>query len=184
MRKRLGGWTSLIAGGVATAVAAAFVLASASGPLLRADEPRPESKAAAGSEPALDRARDQAKMLDELYKNAVVSITNKYDGPPAIKVAKEVFSVMEKSGWHKAKLVDASDAPQNEANLPQTGFEKRAAKVIKSGQPYYEEVTGQGTDRTLHVATIVPAVTEKCAKCHGVKQGDLLGFIRYEIPVK
>ena len=43
-------------------------------------------------------------MLDALYKNAVVSITNKYDGPPAIKVAKDVFAAMEKGGWHKAKL--------------------------------------------------------------------------------
>jgi hypothetical protein len=184
MRKQLGGWASLSAGGIAAAVAAALVLVPASGRYLRADEPESKAAAAAKSEPALDRARDQAKMLDELYKNAVVSITNKYDGPPAIKVAKDVFGAMEKSGWHKAKLVDASDAPQNEANLPQTGFEKRAAKVIKSGQPYYEEVTGQGAERTLHVATIVPAVTQKCASCHGVKQGDLLGFIRYEIPVK
>ena len=51
-------------------------------------------------------------------------------------------------------------------------------------KPYYDEVSGTGDDRTLHVATIVPAVTVKCAKCHGVKEGDLLGFIRYEIPVK
>ncbi len=123
-------------------------------------------------------------MVDELYKNAVVSITNKYDGPPAIKVAMDVFAAMEKSGWHKAKLVDASDAPKNEANLPSTPFEKRAAVAIQGGKTYYEEVTGTGRDRTLFAATIVPAVTQKCASCHGTKQGDLLGFIRgYEVPV-
>ena len=85
-----------------------------SGSFLRADGP--------AADPALERTREQVKMLDELYKNAVVSITNKYDGPPAIKVAKDVFAAMEKSGWHKAKLVDASGSPQNEANLPQTDF--------------------------------------------------------------
>ena len=106
-------------------------------------------------------------MLDELYKNAVVSITNKYDGPPAIKVAKEVFAAMEKSGWHKAKLVDASGSPQNEANLPQTEFEKRAAVAMRAGKPYFEEVTGVDSGRKLHAATIVPAVTKKCATCHG-----------------
>ena len=72
----------------------------------------------------------------------VVSITNKYDGPPAVKVAKEVFAAMEKAGWHKAKLVDASGSPQNEANLPQTDFEKRAAEAMRAGKPYFEEVTG------------------------------------------
>jgi len=146
-------------------------------PLLRADGPK-------AADPALERTREQVKMLDELYKNAVVSVTNKYDGPPAIKVAKDVFAAMEKSGWHKARLVDATGAPQNEANLPQTDFEKRAAVAIQAGKPYFEEVTGAGQDRKLHVATVVPAVTKKCAKCHGVKEGDLLGFIRYEIPVK
>ena len=107
-----------------------------SGPPLRADGP--------DADPALERTRQQVKMLDELYKNAVVSITNKYDGPPAIKVAKDVFAAMEKSGWHKAKLVDASGSPQNEANLPQTDFEKRAAEAMRAGKPYFEEVTGDG----------------------------------------
>ena len=47
-----------------------------SGPRLHADD--------LAADPALDRARQQVKMLDELYKNAVVSITKKYDGslPP------------------------------------------------------------------------------------------------------
>jgi hypothetical protein len=144
----------------------------------------PSSAQEPADEPAVVRAREQAKMLDELYKNAVVSITQKYDGPPAIKVAKDVFAAMEKGGWHRARLVDASGSPQNEANLPQTAFEKRAVKVIQGGQPYYEEIVGEGTDRTLHVATIVPAVAKKCASCHGVQEGELLGFLRYEIPVR
>ncbi len=55
---------------------------------------------------------------------------------------------------------------------------------MQAGKPYFEEVTGAGSERKLHVATVVPALTNKCAKCHGVKEGDLLGFIRYEIPVK
>jgi hypothetical protein len=167
----------LCVGSLATTAAALLVL-TLWGPPLRAGEPSPEGDA------ELNRAREQVKMIDELYKNAVVSITNKYNGPPAIKVAKDVFAAMEKNGWHKAKLVDATGAPQNEANLPQTAFEKRAVKAIRAGQPYYEEVSGEGLDRTLYAATIVPAVTGKCATCHGVNQGDLLGFIRYEMPVK
>jgi hypothetical protein len=34
------------------------------------------------------------------------------------------------------------------------------------------------------VATAVPAVTRKCTECHGVKEGDLLGLLSYDLPVK
>jgi hypothetical protein len=166
----------LTVGFLAIATSACLLGPVMSGLRLRADGP--------DADPALKRTREQVKMLDELYKNAVVSITNKYDGPPAIKVAKDVFAAMEKSGWHKAKLVDASGSPQNEANMPQTSFEKRAAAAIRAGQPYFEEIEGIGSGRKLYAATVVPAVSKKCASCHGVSEGDLLGFIRYEIPVK
>jgi hypothetical protein len=136
------------------------------------------------ADPALERTREQVKMLDGLYKNAVVSITKTYDGPPAIRVAKQVFAAMEKDGWHSAKLVDVTGSPQNEANLPATAFEKNAAEAIRAGKPYYEELHGTGAKRRLYAATVVPAVLKKCATCHGVQEGQLLGFIRYDIPVK
>ncbi len=176
MTKKLGRVALLSVGSLAIATSAVLLGLATAGPLVRADGPE--------ADPALERTREQVRMLDELYKNAVVSITNKYDGPPAVKVAKDVFAAMEKSGWHKAKLVDASDSPQNEANLPKTDFEKRAAAAIRAGKPYFEEIEGSGPRRKLLAATVVPAVTKKCAKCHGVSEGDLLGFIRYEIPVK
>jgi hypothetical protein len=176
MTKKQGRGAPLAVGSLAAAASAALLGAVMSGPLLRADGPE--------ADPALKRTRAQVKMLDELYKNAVVSITNKYDGPPAIKVAKDIFAAMEKSGWHKARLVDDSGSPQNEANLPHTDFEKRAAVAIRAGKPYFEEIEGSGPGRKLYAATVVPAVTKKCAACHGVNEGDLLGFIRYEIPVK
>ena len=87
-------------------------------------------------------------MLDELYKNAVVSISNRYEGPPAIKVAKDVFAAMEKSGWHKARLVDASGTPQNEANRPQTGFEMRAGTGDQGRQALLRR--GLGLEREPH----------------------------------
>lgn len=162
---------------LASLAAAALVAVLASGPSLHAAEP--------AEDPAVTRAREQVKMLDTLYKNAVVSVTKRYEeGPPAIKVAMDVFAVMEKDGWHKAKLVDASGDPQNTANLPQTDFEKRAAEAMKAGKPYYEEIVGTGPKRTYYAATVVPAVLKRCASCHGAEEGDLLGFIRYELPVK
>jgi Protein of unknown function (DUF3365) len=176
MTKTQGLGMFLVARPVVAAITVAVLGVILSGSLVLAGGP--------ADDPALDRTRKQVKMLDELYKNAVVSITNKYDGPPAIKVAKEVFTAMEKSGWHKAKLVDASGNPQNEANLPQTDFERRAAAAMQAGKAYFEEVEGKGKGRKLYAATVVPAVTKKCARCHGASEGDLLGFIRYEISVK
>jgi hypothetical protein len=165
--------------GLAAAAAALAVLGLAPGENLRAGE-----TAAPAADAAVERTREQVKMLDGIYKNAVVSITNLYDGPPAIKVAKQLFAAMEKDGWHSAKLVDVTGSPQSEANLPATAFEKNAAEAIRAGKPYYEEIHGTGTNRRLYAATVVPAVVKKCATCHGVKEGELLGFIRYEVPMK
>jgi hypothetical protein len=136
------------------------------------------------NDPALDRTRAQAKMLDDLLKVAVVDITNRYDGPPAAKVAKAIFAAAKDKQYFNAKLLDATGSPQNEANVPGDDFEKRAAEAMKKGQTYHEEVIGQGSSRRLRVATVVPAVTKKCARCHGVQEGDLLGFLSYDLPVK
>ncbi len=134
-------------------------------------------------DPAMAQARAQVKMLDDLFKVAVVDITNRYDGPPAIKVAKAIFAAAKDKKYFNAKLLDATGSPQNEANVPQDDFEKRAAKAMTEGKTYLEEVVGRGSARRLRVATVVPAVVQKCAKCHGVKQGDLLGFLSYDFPV-
>ena len=135
------------------------------------------------SDPWLERTRAQAKMLDDLFKVAVVDITNRYDGPPAAKVAKAIFAAAKEKQYFDAKLLDATGSPQNEANTPADEFEKRAARAMIAGKAYVEEVVGKGKDRRLRVATVVPAVVEKCAKCHGVKQGDVLGFLSYDIPI-
>ena len=159
--------------GVAVAAAIAWTVSETSG-----------ASGSAQRAPALERTRAQARMLDDLFKVAVVDITNRYDGPPAAKVAKAIFAAAQDKQYFKAKLLDATGDPQNEANLPQDDFEKRAAKAMTEGKTYFEEVVGKGEARRLRVATVVPAVVQKCAKCHGVKQGDLLGFLSYDLPVK
>ena len=138
---------------------------------------------------ALERTREQVKMLDQIYKNAVVSITKRYvgtqDEQPAIMVAQDVFGAMKKQGWHSAKLVDATGDPMSESNAPKTEFEKEAARAVDSGKSYFERVVGKGNDRRLLAATVVPVVMQKCADCHNHKKvGDVLGFIRYDVPIK
>lgn len=141
------------------------------------------------ADPALERTREEVKMLDDLYKNAVVSITTRYveaqDDQPAIRVAQDVFNAMQKQGWHSAKLIDATGDPLDDANAPKTDFEKDAAKAINDGKTYIDRVVGEGDNRRLLAATAVPVVMKKCAVCHHDKEvGSVLGFIRYDVPIR
>ena len=156
-----------------------------SGPSLK----QQEDPAKQQEDSAVDRAREQVKMLDDLYKNAVVSITKRYvghqDAQPAIMVAKDVFGAMEKQGWHSAKLIDATGDPIGDANAPATDFEKDAASAMNAGKPYFDRVVGEGKSRRLLAATVVPVVMKRCADCHtNRKVGEVLGFIRYDVPIK
>jgi len=137
---------------------------------------------------ALERTREQVKMLDDLYKTAVVSITNNYiegqASTPAASVAKDVFEAMHKKGYHTARLIDATGKPKNKANVAKTDFEKKVVEQMKDGKAYYEEVGQVDGKYVLRVGTIVPVVLKQCAACHGKKEGALLGAIVYEVPIK
>jgi hypothetical protein len=176
----------LVLGWLTCLALSAALVAVMAAPAARADDKPPgEGK----TDPALERAREEVKMLDDLYKNAVVVVTRAYvdrdDKQPAIMVAKQVFAAMRKKGWHSARLVDATGEPFNDENAPQTDFEKAAYKAIRAGKPYYEQVVGEGQDRRLLAATVVPSVMQKCSDCHtNTKVGDVLGFLRYDIKVK
>ena len=81
--------------------------------------------------------------------------------------------------------MDATGEPLDDANAPRTDFEKEAAREINAGKPYFDRVVGAGKDRRLLAATVVPVVMQKCADCHTHKKvGEVLGFIRYDIPIK
>lgn len=138
---------------------------------------------------AVERARETVKLIDALYKNYVVEITATYVDqkkvPPAARVTKRVFTAMHKGGFHSARLVDATGEPVNEDNRPNTAFEKKAVDVIKGGKGYYEEVDVVAGKNVLRAATVVPVVMKQCIACHpGYKQGDVLGALVYEVPIK
>ena len=143
-------------------------------------------------DPALERAREQVRMLDDLYKTTVVLITDKYvesaDDYPAGSAAVALFSAMKKKGWHDVRLVDATDDPIMENNSPQDDFEKLAVKQLKAGQPYLEEVVDQKGQRLLRAATPIPVVSKKCILCHphyeAVKPGEPIGLLCYKIAIK
>jgi hypothetical protein len=138
---------------------------------------------------AVERTRETVRLMDDLNKNYVVTITDMYvkaqKSAPAARVAKKVFRAMAEKGWGTGRLVDATGAPFNEDNVAKSEFEKRAVKAIKEGKPYYDEI---GTDKgkpVLRAATLVPVVNQQCINCHaGYKEGDVLGALVYELPIK
>ena len=143
----------------------------------------------APSKEAVERTRETVKMIDDLYKGAVVHITATYveaqEGIPAATVAKKIFAHMEKQGWHTARLIDATGKPLGASNVAKTDFEKKAIQALKAGKPYYDEVGTKDGKPVLRAATVVPVVMKQCLTCHKEqKMGDLLGAIAYEVPIK
>lgn len=173
---------SLTLGALLAAGVAGGMLIRTHTPPVRAAEPDAAQTA------KIDRAREEVKMLDDLYKTAVVTITSKYvenqADTPAAAVAKDVFAAMHKKGWHKARLIDVTGRPKNKANVAKTEFEKKAVSEIKSGKAYYEEIGEQDGKPVLRAATVVPAVMQQCIICHGKRDKNLLGTIVYEMPIK
>ncbi len=173
------------------AVRAAVVLAFGIGTswaLTAADKPGSQTPATGPDKVAVERTREQILMLDDLYKTAVVGISQTYAAQqfdtPAAVVAGAVFDAMKKKGWHEARLVDATGKPKRKDNVANTPFEKKAIEAIQSGKKYFEEIGEANGKPVLRAATIVPAVLKQCASCHNVKEGDLLGAIVYEVQIK
>ena len=154
----------------------------------RAAEPTKTVTTNAPDKAAIDRTREQVKMLDDLYKTAVVKITKVYVGQqgevPAAIAAMEIFHEMKKKGWHDARLIDASGKPKNKGNVATTDFEKKAVAAMKAGKTFVEEIGETDGKPVFRAATVVPAVMKECAVCHHVKEGTLLGTIVYELPIK
>jgi hypothetical protein len=167
--------------------APAAVLAAAAWflvPSLSADD----QGAKAPDQAALERTREQVKMLDDLYKTAVVGINDTYvekqGDVPAAMVAAKVFDAMRKKGYHDARLIGLSGKLKNKDNVAKTEFEKKAVKEINAGKTYYEEVGEKDGKPVLRAATLVPAVNAICASCHRAKVGDKIGSIVYVLPIK
>ena len=144
---------------------------------------------AAPDKEAVARARTTVLMLDDLYKGYVVHITDTYvrarESKPAASVTKKVFKHMEAKGWHTGRLVDATGEPVNRANLAKTDFENRAVEKMKEGKDYFDEVGEKDGKPVLRAATRVPVVMKACIACHpSKKEGDLLGTIVYEVPIR
>ncbi len=141
---------------------------------------------------AVKRTRKQVKMLDDLYKTAVVLITQHYvkqdSDLPAGTAAKALFAAMKKKGWHDVRLVDATGDPLNDENAPKDAFEKGSIKKLLAGESWIEEVVKTDKQRHLRVTTAVPVVLEKCTICHenykNLPKGKAIGGLSYTVPIE
>ncbi len=141
---------------------------------------------------AVERARREVRMLDDIYKTSIVLITEHYvkeDTDLAAGSAfKALFDAVGKKGWHTVRLVDATGQPYNDLNLPTEGFEKKAIAELLAGKPSYDQVVTENGKRYLLAATAIPVVMEKCIMCHEnyreVEKGKAIGAISCKVPVQ
>lgn len=143
-------------------------------------------------EAAVERARREVRLLDDIYKTTVVLVTQHYvkdeSSLSAGSAAKALFAEISKKGWHDARLVDATGQPYTEQNSPKDGFEKKAIEALLSGQASYDEVVTDSGKRYLLAATPIPVVMDKCIMCHenyrNVPKGKAIGAISYRVPIQ
>lgn len=140
---------------------------------------------------ATERARREVKMLDDIYKTAIVLVTEHYVNEetdlPAGSAFKALFEAVSKKGWHEVRLLDATGQPYSDLNLPKDGFEKKAIKELLSGKATVDEVIMEDGRKYLLAATAIPVVMEKCILCHenyrDVEKGKAIGALSYKVPV-
>lgn len=142
-------------------------------------------------DPAVERARREVKMLDDIYKTAIVLVTEHYvkddNDLPAGSAFKALFEAVGKKGWHDVRLLDATTKPYSDLNLPKAGFEKDAIKQLLEGKPAVDKVVVEGDKKFLLAATAIPVVMEKCIMCHenyrNVPKGQAIGALSYKVPI-
>ena len=121
MKTRFGLW--ILVGIVTGSIAVAFSLAA-------------EGPGEAGSKKAdraLERTRKTVRMLDDVYKSAVVLITDKYvndeDDFPAGSAAIALFDAVKQKNWHEVKLLDVSGEPYDDVELEPWILEGRMVEL-------------------------------------------------------
>ncbi len=141
---------------------------------------------------ALARTRKQVQMLDDLYKTAIVLVTEHYVDESSDLAAgaafQKLFDAMRKKGHHDVRLLDATGQPYDDDNAPRDDFEKAAIAALKAGKPTYEQVVTQNGKQFLKLATPIPVVMQKCTLCHPAYEkapaGQAIGALGYTIAIE
>lgn len=175
---------------IALLVAVGFFVPTISAFVEQARQPAEKNSGDGHQQAEVARAKKQAKMLDTLYKSAIVLITENYvDGKESLAAGdafQALFKTMKDNGFHEVRLLDATGDAYDSDNEPKTDFEKNAVKSLLEGKPIFEQVVTEGDNRYLLSATPIPVVMEKCTMCHshyaGVKGP--IGALGLKIPLE
>ena len=133
-------------------------------------------------------ARRETKMLDTLYKTAIVSVTQTYvvddSSTAAFTTFQPVVKAMKDGKWHEVRLVDGLGEPINPDNSPKDAFEKRAMQEILAGKDFVDEVEKIDGQEYLRTMTILPMALEKCVLCHENYRGKkIVGGVSFQVPL-
>ncbi|MCA9143867.1 MAG: DUF3365 domain-containing protein [Planctomycetaceae bacterium] len=174
--------------GVASVVAvSAFMSGSAN--VAKAEEKAPAAKP---SKAAVERSRKSVQTLDNIFKQTIVLVTDKYvhdeDDFAAGSAAVLLFKNISESGDNKVRLIDATGEPYDDENVAKDDFEREGLKRLKAGDQLYEQVVSKDGKHQLRTLTAVPVVMKKCVMCHehygDAKKGEPIGAISYTVPIE
>jgi Protein of unknown function (DUF3365) len=141
------------------------------------------------SDGAIAAARRETKMLDDLYKTAIVTVTDIYvkdeSSVAAATAFRPVFKAMKDAKHHEARLVDGLGQPVGADNVPRDDFEKEAMKKMLAGEASYEKVEVVNGIPQLRTMTTLPMVMEKCILCHdNYRDKKIVGGVAYVVPIR
>jgi hypothetical protein len=181
---------SCIGAAIAAAVIGGATWLGALGQEKAAQEKTGQPKSAGDA--ALERTRKQVRILDDVYKTAIVLITENYVDEASDLAAgaafQKLFEAMRQKGHHDVRLLDATGDPYDKDNSPRDDFEKAAIQALKQGQPYFEQIVENNGQRLLKAATPIPVVLKKCTLCHAAyekaKPGEPIGALGYTLKIE
>ncbi|MFG0261762.1 MAG: DUF3365 domain-containing protein [Novipirellula sp. JB048] len=140
---------------------------------------------------AVERSRRTVQMLDNIFKQTIVMVTDKYvhddEDFPAGSAAVLLFQKISDESDKTIRLIDATGDPYESANVAQDDFEKKGIEKLKAGAPTVDEVVALDGKHYLRALTPVPVVMQKCVMCHAhyedAKPGEPIGAISYTVPI-
>jgi hypothetical protein len=173
----------------AASVVAVSVFKSGSVNVVKAEDKAPATKPDSA---AVERSRKAVQTLDNIFKQTIVLVTDKYvhdeDDFAAGSAAVLLFKNISESGDNKVRLIDATGKPYDDENVAKDDFEREGIKRLKAGAQLHEQVVSEDGKHQLRTLTAVPVVMEKCVMCHAhyadAKKGEPIGAISYTVPIE
>ena len=150
-----------------------------------------QAKATAPDAKAIERSRRTVQTLDNIFKQTIVLVTDKYvnddDDFAAGSAAVLLFKKISEGSDNTIRLIDATGDPYESENVAKDEFEKAGIQKLKAGAKTVDEVVTLEGKHFLRALTPVPVVMEKCVMCHAhyadVKPGEPIGAISYTVPI-